>query len=195
MCALDNEYKFNENYAKFPVNTRLVTQDIFNEMKKKDEYYENRWEYVEDIRIELLKLTDCFKILEMGPYTLPLVKGEDVIDINDNYMNEYPYEINKFIHHNCSVVPYPIKDKEYDLVIACQVLEHLGIYGEQRRVFDELERISKKAIISLPYKWFIPNSRDHHMIDKKVIEHWANGREPTYEKIAGTRIIQIYEFD
>ena len=62
MCALDNEYKFNENYAKFPVNTRLVTQDIFNEMKKKDEYYENRWEYVEDIRIELLKLTDFFLI-------------------------------------------------------------------------------------------------------------------------------------
>ena len=192
--TFNNQNEINKTILKMPLNTRVITKDIFNEMEQKDIYYKNRWEYIEDIRIELLKMNDCFNILEIGPYTLPLVKGEDVIDINESYREKYPYKINKFIHHNCSTTPYPIKDKEYDLVIACQVLEHLGIYGEQKKVFDELERISKKTIISLPYKWFIPNSRDHHMIDEKVIEYWASGREPTYEKISGNRIIQIYEF-
>lgn len=37
--------------------------------------------------------------------------------------------------------------------------------------------------------------RDHHMIDKKVINHWAKGRKPIYERISTQRIIQIYDFD
>ena len=82
----------------------------------------------------------------MGPYKLPLVKGEDIIDITDDFQKSFPIEINNFIKYDCSKVPYPIEDKEYDLVIACQVLEHLGIYGQQKRIFDELERISKKQL-------------------------------------------------
>ncbi len=186
---INPDLKFN------PVNSRLLTKDIFDEMVEKDSYFSERWKYIEEILLELNKLDDCFNILEMGPYKLPLVKGEDVIDINDQYKDQYPFKVNKFIKFDCSEVPYPIKDKEYDLVIACQVLEHLGIYGEQKDIFDEIERISKKAIISLPYKWFNPDMRDHHMIDRKVINHWARGRKPIYEKISGPRIIQIYEFD
>lgn len=53
----------------------------------------------------------------------------------------------------------------------------------------------KKAIISLPYNWFIPDMRDYHMIDENVIKHWASGRKPIYQHISNTRIIQIYEFD
>ena len=186
---INPDLKFN------PVNTRLLTKSIFDEMAKEDSYFSGRWDYIEEILLELSKLDDCFNILEMGPYKLPLVKGEDVIDINAAFKSYYPIEINKFIQFDCSKTPYPIKDKEYDLVIACQVLEHLGIHGEQKNIFDELERISSKAIISLPYKWFSPVMRDHHMIDKKVINHWAKGRKPIYERISTQRIIQIYDFD
>jgi len=190
----NQNFKINPEVKFNPVCTRLLTRDIFDKMVKEDKYYEGRWEYVEDIIMELSKFNDSYKILEMGPYKLPIVEGEDVIDVKD-FSEFYPIQINKFIKHDCSNVPYPIKDKEYDLVIACQVLEHLGIYGQQMRIFDELERICKKAIISLPYKWFIPNMRDHHMIDENVISHWAKGRKPAYQSISGSRIIQIYEFD
>ena len=88
----------------------------------------------------------------------------------------------------------PIKDKSYDLVIACQVLEHLGINGQQVQIFDELERISDKAIISLPYMWFIPFMRDHHMIDENVIDYWANGRKYSFQLITNSRIVRVYEF-
>lgn len=114
--------------------------------------------------------------------------------IIDKYAEDYVIEINKFIKHNCAKVPFPIEDKKYDLVIACQVLEHLGIRGEQCKIFDELERISSKAIITLPYKWFSPYARDHHMIDKEVIAYWAGNRKPVYELITSNRILQIYEF-
>ena len=190
----DQDFIINSEVNLNPVSTRVLTKDTYDNIVSSDNYFEGRWEYFNDIIKELKKLKDCFKILEIGPYKLPLVEGEDVID-RDNFRESFPYEINKLIFHDCSIVPYPIKDKEYDLVIACQVLEHLGLFGEQRNIFDELERISKKAIISLPYKWFAPELRDHHMIDENVISHWANGREPSYQQISGTRIIQIYDFD
>ena len=192
----NENFKINPVVNLNPVSTRVLTKDTYNDMVNSDKYFSNtnRWAYFNDIIIELKKLKDCFNILEMGPYKLPLVEGEDVID-KYNFQESFPYDINKLILHDCSTVPYPIEDKEYDLVIACQVLEHLGLFGEQKKIFDELERISKKAIISLPYKWNVPNLRDHHMIDENVIMNWANGREPSYQQISGSRIIQIYDFD
>lgn len=190
----DQNFKINPNVNLNPVSTRVLTKDIYDNVVKSDSYYEGRWRYFNDIIDELKKLKDCYNILEMGPFKLPLVKGEDVIDLHD-YTKSFPIKVNKLIKHNCISVPYPIEDKEYDLVISCQVLEHLGIFGEQKKIFDELERISKKAIISLPYKWSVPHLRDHHMIDEKVISAWANGREPSYQHISGSRIIQIYDFD
>jgi len=45
----------------------------------------------------------------------------------------------------------PFKDKEFDLVCACQILEHLP-YAESVKVLKELRRISNKyVLISLPY--------------------------------------------
>ena len=118
----------------------------------------------------------------------------DVMDISDEFIKYYPLDINSFFKHDCSQVPYPIEDKAYDLVIACQVLEHLGINGQQVEIFDELERISDKAIISLPYMWFIPYMRDHHRIDENVIDYWASDREPSFQMITNSRIIRVYEF-
>jgi hypothetical protein len=61
-------------------------------------------------------------------------------------------------------------------------------------------RISKKAIITLPYKWNTPCDI-HHMIDRGIIDHWANGWKPVFEKIIPkpspyrSRILRIYNFD
>ena len=157
-----------------------------------DEYFKNRYSYFKEVIDEIKLMEDINTILELGPYKSPLTEGEDVIDITDAYVKDYPIKIGKFIKHDCSITPYPFKDKEYDLVIACQVLEHLG--KNQIEVFKELSRISKKAIITLPYKWNNPCDV-HHMIDEKIIDHWTQGLKPVYEKYIGIRILQIYNFD
>ena len=184
-------FKFNS----INFNKNFLTEDIINKMEIDDHYYYNRWEYYKEI-IEIVRRLDKIDtILELGPYKSPLVENEDVMDISDDFVEFYPFNINAFYKHDCSVLPYPIEDKQYDLVIACQVLEHLGINGQQIKVFDELERISNKAIISLPYMWFIPYMRDHHRIDENVIDYWANGREPSFQLISESRIIRVYEFE
>ncbi|AWX32294.1 hypothetical protein [Methanosphaera sp. BMS] len=188
-----------ENREIFPaksIESRVMNQRIFNEkLLKNDSYYKNRWEYFNEVIEHVIQMDDVEKILELGPYKSPLVRGEDVMDISDKFTKYYPYEIGKFIAHDCSKVPYPVKDKEYDLIIACQVLEHFGLRGQQVKIFNEFERMSKRAIITLPYKWFRPQNRDHHMIDERVIDFWASDRDYSFEKITGTRILRIYDFD
>lgn len=161
-----------------------------------DMYYTDRWPYFKDV-IDEIKLMDGINTtLELGPYKTPLIEGGDVIDITDIFTKDYPINVGNFYKHDCSITPYPIEDKRYDLVIACQVLEHLG--RNQKEVFKEFSRISKKAIITLPYKYFAPCDV-HHMIDERVIDTWAQGLKPVYEKIVPSnrisRIIRIYNFD
>lgn len=187
-------------------NSNDCSDDIFltkyhiNLLSKKDSYYNVRWKYYNEV-IQILKRLSIGgetvhnkKILELGPYKSPLIEGSDVMDITNDYVSDYPLRCNNFYEHDCSKIPYPVKDK-YDLIVACQVLEHLGIYGEQKNIFNEFERISDMALISLPYKWFSPSMRDHHMIDEKVIDYWADGRVPVFSKIVDKRIIRIYRFN
>ncbi|WP_461462337.1 hypothetical protein [Methanobrevibacter sp.] len=115
----------------------ILTKEIFNEVEKNIPYYENRWDYFSEIIEQLRKLDDIHHVLEFGPYKLPLVKGEDIIDITDEYSKDYPYEINKLITHNCCRYPLPIEDKSYDLVIASQVVEHYGMSGQQVEFFND----------------------------------------------------------
>ena len=186
----NNIFKFN----KESFNKKFLSEKMIKDLEINDHYYHNRWEYYNEIIEIIRRLDEIDKILELGPYKSPLVENEDVMDISDDFIDFYPLNINSFYKHDCSNVPYPVEDKSYDLVIACQVLEHLGINGQQTQIFDEFERISDKAIISLPYMWFIPYMRDHHRIDEKVIDYWANGREPSFQLIINSRIIRLYEF-
>lgn len=178
----------------------IITEEIFNEVKEKDSYYESRWKYFSEVIEQMNKLEDIHTVLEFGPFKLPFVKGEDIIDYTDEFVDDYPFEIGKFMIHDCSQFPLPVEDNAYDLVIACQVLEHFGTSGEQVEFFNELERITRIAIVSLPYKWFRPNTRDHHMIDKNVIKTWSGNRKPVFEMITGEkditlRILQVYDFE
>lgn len=177
----------------------IITKDIFDSMVTKEPYYENRWEYFSEVIEQLHELDDIHSVLEIGPYKLPFVMGSDIVDLYPSYTDDYPFEIGRFIKYNCSETPLPFKDKEYDLVIACQVIEHFGYAGQQVEFFKELERICDKAIISLPFLWHRPSLRGHHMIDRKMINTWSGGRNPSYELISGNkshlRILQLYEFD
>ena len=182
-------------------NKEFLTEEMFKKLGEEDKYFtKQRWAHYEEI-LKYLKMLDGLmeinNILEIGPYKAPFVVGSDIMDIKKY---DYPIETNNFIEHNCSKTPLPIEDKKYDLVIASQVLEHLGIYGEQVKVFDELERICNMAIITLPYDWNVPNFRHHHRIDEFVFDTWASNREYIYEEIIGEDkdhriILRIYNFE
>lgn len=178
----------------------FITEGILKELGKNDNYYsQERIAHYNEVIVklkEIFKETEIEKVLEIGPYKAPFVINCDVIDFKQY---KYPFKINKFIKHDCRKVPFPIEDKEYDLIIASQVLEHLGILGEQIKIFDELERICDKAIITLPYDWNAPHFRHHHRIDESVFDAWASNRKFEFQEITWSdpnfkRIMRIYEF-
>lgn len=175
---------------------RLLTKKEVITFQPDDPYYdEQRWDmYYQEMVEELLKLRGINSVLELGPYKAPFIEGCDVMDRWD-FSEYFPLKVNKVILHDCSEVPFPIKDKEYDLVIACQCLEHFGIRGEQVDAFKEIARISKKAIVSLPYKWYRPRDRDHHMIDERVFDDWQGDLKHYYQRTSKHTIVRIYDFE
>lgn len=134
-------------------NLEIISKDEFETLYNEDYYNNARWSYFEQTINELEKLEDINRVLEIGPYKTPYVHYSDIIDLID-YRDSIPFEIGEIFIHDCSVVPFPFKDKEYDLVIASHSLEHLGsgFHGKnQIKIFEEISRISRMAIITLPY--------------------------------------------
>ena len=164
----------------------LSIGDKYYDKRRWDNYYKEIMELLEDI-------PELNTVLELGPYKAPLVVNSDVIDLKD-YSEYFPIEFNEVIVHDCRIVPYPCEDKKYDVVIASQVLEHLGYDGQQADIFKEMARISKRAIVSLPYKWFRPMHRSHHMIDEDVFDAWQGEFDHYYQNITEHTITRAYEF-
>ena len=190
---IDDKYSESETIDLSEPSKRFLTFEDIQSID--DKYYtKRRWNnYYKEI-IEILEnLSDINKVLEIGPYKAPFVVNSDVIDKKD-YSDYFPFKINEVIIHDASIVPYPVEDKKYDLIIASQVLEHLGYRGQQVDVFKEMARISKKAIVSLPYKWFRPLHRGHHMIDERVFDAWQGEFDHIYQNISEFTITRVYDF-
>lgn len=127
----------------------------------------------------MVKIADKLPVqraLEIGPGLLPIVKDadlmlspeEDVFGIPDTFAGAR-------IIHDATDSPWPIDNKQYDLVIALQVFEHLD--NKQSRAFREILRISRRAILSFPYLWTggleKPSHRAHRDIDRQLIFDWT----------------------
>ena len=185
-----------------------MTHDNYQELLKGElgKYYEGRWEYFSKV-IELIKNEDIKTVLEIGPAQHPIVKDCSVmIKPEDDMWGRPEKELSKQILHDATEKPWPIKDKQYDLLIALQVWEHLD--NKQSRAIREVMRVSKMAILSFPYMWDCPkDSRNypaHHMIDEELIGDWTLNIKP--EKIIkiprtgpevskGPRIIYFWKFN
>jgi 2-polyprenyl-3-methyl-5-hydroxy-6-metoxy-1,4-benzoquinol methylase len=105
------------------------------------------------------------------------------MDLSERQIDEDNKNNKKFIQ-DATKVPWDIKDKEYDCVVALQVFEHLGT--QQSRVFREIQRVSKYSILSFPYLWKTEPDNCHYMIDKNKIAKWTNFYNP--EKIIEFKI-------
>ena len=187
------------------MHMRCITYQDFLELgRSREEYYAGRWAYFQEV-IKLVGEIGPQSVLELGPALFTVVKGCDIMRKPEVDIWGVPANVRATEYlHDATVTPWPVR-KKYDLFIALQVFEHL--VDRQARAFQEVKRIAKYAILSLPYKWDCPvdnaNYPEHHMIDESTILGWTRGEAPkkwiyierTGEKVSkGERVIGVWEF-
>lgn len=183
-----------------------ITFDDFNRLSKpREEYYLGRWVYLQEV-IKMINEIKPDSVLELGPALFTVVKNADIMRKPETDDWGIPSEIRSREYlHDATKTPWPVDDKKYDLFIALQVFEHL--VDSQIQAFQEVKRIARYAILSLPYKWNCPtdnaNYPEHHMIDENTILGWTKGEAPqkwvyierTGAKVSkGERIIGLWKF-
>jgi len=184
---------------------KSITFDDFIQLSKPNEaYYAGRWAYFRKV-IRMVEEINPQSVVELGPALFTVVKNSDIIRLPEPDVWGIPSNIQSTEYlHDATKTPWPI-EKKYDLFIALQVFEHL--VDSQAQAFQEVKRIAKYAILSLPYKWECPkdnaNYPEHHMIDENTILNWTKGEAPqkwvyierTGAKVSkGERIIGLWQF-
>ena len=187
----------------------LMTKADFNLLlqSERGEYYIGRWAYYSEV-IRIATPLPVQRALEIGPGLLPVVKDADVMlsPLDDQFGTPDTFAGKKIIH-DATVRPWPIGDKQYDLVVALQVFEHLD--NKQSRAFREVMRVSRRAILSFPYLWkggeeAKPTHRAHRDLDRQLIQDWTLNLTPKEtveiprtgpEFSKGPRLISYWEFD
>lgn len=161
----------------------FVTEADFEAICKPHPYYAGRWQSFQEV-IDMLVGKDFNKVIEIGSYTFPLVKWAHTVDIKGTPNQFYDLDL----------YPWPFPDKQFDLLIALQTLEHL----ERRdRAFQEIKRVAKNAIISLPFEWNNPEDHVHFGITEDKISQWTGGEVPAVKLIkedSFKRIVLFYNF-
>lgn len=169
-----------------------ITKKKFNEQSNQYSYMKGRWPYCK-FAIDYVMSHKTDSCLEIGPGYIPLFYDSDILDCR-HISSRRPTLI-----WDVDDIPWPIKDKAYDFLIALHVLEHVKCPIE---VFCEIKRVSYGIILGLPYRWG-PKSRhspSHWYIDEESIYKWT-GLHPSTIKFIDfmcknkkrTSIICIYD--
>ena len=182
-----------------------INFDDFTELcKPNEDYYLGRWAYIQEV-IKMVDEINPKSVLELGPALFTVVKNSDImrLPIPDKWGIQENVQSTEYLH-DATKTPWPV-EKKYDLFIALQVFEHL--VDSKSQAFQEVKRIAKHAILSLPYKWDCPkdnaNYPEHHMIDEGTVLEWTNGEAPqkwiyierTGKRVSkGERIIGLWTF-
>jgi len=174
----------------------FTTQSEFQNLNNTDEYYKSRWDYFSKV-IDILKNEQFNSALEIGAYKKSIINNCDMMDYIDR-SDQKGFPKIKYIH-DATNIPWPIKDKQYDLIIALQVWEHLyqnpkTLEGpKQKEAFRELQRTSNMAILSFPLNWNLPGDC-HHGISEEKISQWTNNVKPHTKLKVNSRIIYFFKF-
>jgi len=156
-----------------------------------DPYYRGRAAYMAEAARMVRDLSrrrglrDLWRVLEVGPYLLPIVTGCVTMDrrVWPGGQVGCPGLI-----HDATVTPWPFAAKALDLVIALQVFEHLSPWW--REAFVEVRRVAGSAILSLPYNW-PAKAGNHAGITLDVITMWAGGEAPCEHVVVGGGLPRI----
>lgn len=155
-----------------------MTKTEFDAMAAREPYFlrsGDRWEYFKRV-IELAQGYVPETLLEIGPHTRPLFAGSHTMG-NGQTAGALTYV------HDIRSIPWPCGTKNYDVVIACQVWEHLR-YGHAA-AFQEACRVGKVIILTFPYHWNCPYDPLHHDITNATIRAWTGGKAPLHAEIIG----------
>ena len=149
-------------------------------------YWGKRWELYLKCVADYVKGLNPERVLEIGTNGMSLCLEADTMDITGNPT---------FLHD--ATKPFPVDNKQYDLVIATQVWEHLGT--GQREAFKEVMRVSGAAILSFPYLWRNKKNKVHYGIDKNKIDEWTCNMPYEIERITNIpkthkRVIRVFKF-
>lgn len=108
---------------------------------------DHRWDYHQkaiDI-IKALPINTPDQVLEIGTMGASLVAGSHTLDYAERW--EFVGKRPNYLH-DARKLPWPIKDKSYELFIALRVFQHLT--PVQKECFLEAGRIAKRIIIVVP---------------------------------------------
>lgn len=157
---------------------------------------EERWEYTSTVIWHLRQLQPR-TALELGTNGLSLMRFSDTMALREQDVDP-ENRGNRIYLHDARKCPWPIADKQYDVFVALQVLEHLG--PRQIDIFSEIRRISRVALITLPYCWNAPHDPTHHMLTDETVTRWTNGTAPVHtqvfdQKSKYRRKLFMYRFD
>lgn len=171
-----------------------ITKEEFWSLAETNKYLRPRWEYSKMV-IDHIQKSGFNSCLEIGPRYLPLFSDSDTLDIKQE-----PACRSVDYLWDCSNAPWPIADKSYDVVVALQVWEHVR---RPKKAFREVKRISRNAVLSVPYMWTKKARADkgHMGIGLKKLKQWT-GMSPShyeivtsqYDKRERPRIVCFYTF-
>jgi hypothetical protein len=132
-----------------------ISFDDFTKLSKpREDYYVGRWLYFQEV-IKMVEEINPSSVLELGPALFTLVKDSDVMRKPEIDLWGVPSNMQTTEYlHDATKAPWPVC-KKYDLFIALQVFEHL--VDSQIQAFQEVKRIARYAILSLPYKMGLSN--------------------------------------
>ncbi|NBQ67385.1 MAG: hypothetical protein EBU46_00565 [Nitrosomonadaceae bacterium] len=166
-----------------------VQKDDFEKVAAVSPYFVGRWGYYSEA-LRLAAELEPQNVLELGCMSFPLFKGQDTMDV--------AVSMKPTLLHDASVTPWPINDKRYDLFMALQVWEHLG--NQQSQAFKEVQRVSNKAIISVPLQWSCSDPNDmHHGLTLETFDRWFHPVTPMKVVIMPPwgckRAIYVFDFN
>lgn len=165
----------------------LLTESEYIRKAKDLPYYAprktwSRWDYM-SLVVDEMKILQPSSICEASSEGMYLSDDSTVMELEPKNSGH------EEIIHNLNNIPYPIKDKQFDLFIALQVWEHLN---NQIEAFEEVKRISHNAILSFPHNW---EDDKTHNISMNDIDRWVSNTTPVKIIPIQNRLIYVWSFD
>jgi hypothetical protein len=162
-----------------PGTIRPITEVEFSRLfRRHRDQYRGRWPYMAVAGAAARRLIErdgLHSALELGPNRRALIVNADVLELHDRPDLEAEGRV---IIHDARVAPWPVGDKAYDLFVGLQVFEHLT--GDQRVAFNEIRRVARHAILSLPIDWDMKDpAHSHHMLSREHAQTWFDPIVPT----------------
>lgn len=149
--------------------------------KRKDLFY---YKHVKELVEKIRKKKDAQSIVDVGGWQGEFIKEiqgfkrRAIVDLHKkpiDFPDNIEYYEGDFLKQNIV--------EKFDIVINLQVLEHIDD-ANVKQFAQNLFKLGKTVIISVPYKWRKGQCRFHKQdpVDRKKVFSWTK-RKPTFSKV------------